>query len=554
MKALKRTEIQTGIFILVLLFVTILFHSIEFRVAVWNLDEFIFSTAGQKLLAGGTLYRDFGDNKPPLIYYTYALLYNLSGGNYFWFLAIVKSATIFVVFFTALAIFLIGKNLADRTTGMAAGLLYAAYTICAPGSEVLGGRTEIYATFLIAVSIYFFTRKRFALNMPGILASGFFISQAMLYNTRFGILAAAYGFFILYRIKFTKGAFLRIAVLGMTFSLPLASVPLFYYHQGIFDSYTFWQSTVFKHYLSAYPLYGRVASGLLVLYFLAGILPLAIYAACAAARAFTGGPASPAPVPHGSTGLSSPRLSRIMARVRGIIARDGTREPYVFLVILSLCMYLAFFAGGIPGVRYFYMLFIPLSILGAMGFVDIYRAARRLATDIGPTNIFAIIAVCFLLLPPPYFYIIHWSTPRPTIHDNKIMYRPVADYIKAHTAEHDRIYVWYNVTPLYLYSGRAMATSMIYPGEFLFRSYYFPKEALADTTAWDLFLKQIKQEKPALILDETGDFAVKKEATLLFHSKGEYVEQKTAEMRAFIEENYSYVETVQGFRIFRLRR
>ena len=549
----QNKSIHTGIFILQLFFVTLLVHSIEFRVGAWNIDEYIFATGGQKLLAGGELYRDFGDNKPPLIYYTYSLLYGLSGENYNLFQALSKCATIAAVFLTALGMFLVGKNLVDRSLGMVAGLVFAAYSICAHNSEVLGGRTEIYATLMTTFSIWFFTRNRFSLHAGNLLASGFFLSLAALYNTRFGIVIAAYAVFILYKHRIGITSMLRILAVAAPFAVPLAVVPFYYYHNGLLDSYVFWQSTVFKYYLTAFPPYAKIAAGLLVVYFLAGIPPIVIFSVHSLIKLFrdyrasvqSTAPSMPLEVPGNSS-----LLSRMFIGLRRISAWSPEHEMHAFIIIMFSFMYLAFFAGGIPGVRYFFMLFIPLSLISAHGFIDVYRNVGRNTTVGSLSKILKAILVVFLILPPFYFYIIHWNTQRPTIGEADERYRSVAEYVKKNTREHDSIYVWYNVSPLYLISHRVMATSMVYPAEFLFRDYYFTGDFQKEATAWDIFLRQLERERPALILDEGRDFSVRKESSLWFHGKNPYAEKRAEEMRRFIDANYSYKDTIQGFRIF----
>lgn len=77
----KDPKVRTFVFVMILLAVTLALHALEFRASAWSIDEYIFATGGQKIVSGGILYKDFGDNKPLLIYYTYALFYWLSGKN-----------------------------------------------------------------------------------------------------------------------------------------------------------------------------------------------------------------------------------------------------------------------------------------------------------------------------------------------------------------------------------------------------------------------------------------------------------------------------------------
>lgn len=539
-----------ALYALVLLLTTVIFHSIEFRVAAWNVDEFIFETGGQAIAAGETLYRDFGDNKPPLIFYTFALINTLSNGDSVAVLYLSKLCTIIAVFLAAVCLWYIGTTLFGGRVGMLAGLFYAAYTICAQSSEVLGGRTEVYATLMSAVSICFFVRKGFRPGYAGLAACGFFMALATLYNTRFGIMIAACGLFLLYRSGFTRKTAAAIAVCAASFVPLIAMVPLYFFREGVLDHYTFWQSTVFKHYLAAVPIYLKVLSGFLVLYFGVGLIPLVIFAVYGARKTYNTVIASRMHAGPAGTGKTAPITARLAKLARPPASWDREDESVVFLLMLLVFQYASFFAGGIPGVRYFYMMFIPVCLLGAKGCVEFYGfiAGQPAGTErlVVRTSLAAL-----LIIVPVCFYAIHMNTRRPTINESTMQYRPIAGYIREHTGEKDRIFVWRDVSPVYLDSGRLPATSMIYPGEYLLRYYYFTGDFSRETTAWDILMRQLAANMPAVIIDYTADFSTGGEKKFLYYRRNEYIEKKADEMRAFIERNYRYIDTIGGYRVYR---
>jgi hypothetical protein len=545
-------KIKTLTFILILLLITVIFHILEFRVAAWNVDEFIFAAGGQKILAGGTLYKDFGDNKPPLIYYTYALFYWIAGKNYLPFFIILKTGTIAIVFLIGMGFYCTGKNLGDRILGMASGLLFAAYSICAQGPEVLGGKNELYATFMAIISICFFTRKKFAFAIADLIFSGFFLSLAALYNTRFGIILAAYLIFVIYKHAISKRSVCITAALAASFIPLMAAVPLYFYFNGTFEYYTFWQSTVLKYYLNALPLYLRILAGFLVLIFFIGIAPLVVFAfhyVLGKMReniklSFTSEKRSMNR--HANRFMSA--SSRLINVSRAIMMRAPGNETFVFLILLFISAYGAFFAGGIPGIRYFYMLYIPICFFAAQGALEVFRYMREKSSVIEIGGFLKIVLVLFLACAPAYYMLIHWNTRRPTVNESIDKYRQVVDYIKEHVHQDQRIYVWSGMHPIYLYSGRIMATSMVYPSEFLGRYYYYTGNFQHDITAWDIFLKQLNEERPELILDNTGNFSTWK--AVFYHEKSKYIDSKIDELRTFIKENYTYATALSGYKIY----
>ncbi len=534
------------LFIIALFAVTVLLHSIEFRAAVWNIDEWIFATGGQQILGGDILYRDYGDNKPPLIYYTYALLLWISGHDYLRLLAVSKIATILTVFLTGLGIYSIGRRLVDDRSGMIAGLFYVSYTICAQSSEILGGRTEVYANLMAVAGMYWFARKRFDFRYADMLACGLFLGLSALYNTRYGIMLAACSFFILFRNGLTKKTISLIACLALPCGMIILSAPLYYYQLGVFDSYLFWQSTVFKYYLNVFPLSLKLLSGFLVLFFLLGLVPLVAFAAYHVSISLGTGRAVAVPAADEASGLTA-RLSRFMERARGLRGGDAA----VFLLVVLVLQYAAFFAGGIPGVRYFYMMYIPLSLLGAFGFNALYEKVKGPSYRGDASAALRAMLVLFVAVVPMYFYAIHWNSRRATIPESIIQYQDVAAFIRQNSQPRDRICVWYGDSPLYLFSQRLPATSMVNPGQFLLRYYYFVGDFQKETTAWDIFLGQLEKSRPYFIVDDSGGFTAQREKAVFFYRKNPYIEKKTGELRQYVDKHYEFATRISGYAIYR---
>lgn len=115
----------------------------------------------------------------------------------------------------------------------------------------------------------------------------------------------------------------------------------------------------------------------------------------------------------------------------------------------------------------------------------------------------------------------------------------------------DRVYDWADMYPTYLMSNRIMVTSMIYPSEFLTRYYYYISDFRRAITAWDIFLRQLKEEKPRLIIDDSNGFSAN--TGFLYLRKNKYVDLKLRELRDFVKENYRAPEAVGKFQMYRLK-
>src|SRR4030066_1412708 len=89
-----------------ILFVTFILRFPSLFEPFWYGDEGIFAAVGRNLNHGGVLYQTAWDNKPPMIYLTYAAIFKLFGVSMFW----LRLATLAVVLATAVALYEIAKN------------------------------------------------------------------------------------------------------------------------------------------------------------------------------------------------------------------------------------------------------------------------------------------------------------------------------------------------------------------------------------------------------------------------------------------------------------
>src|SRR3989304_8322626 len=89
-----------------ILFLTFILRFPSLFEPFWYGDEGIFAAVGRNLNLGGTLYQTAWDNKPPMIYLTYAAIFKLFGVSMFW----LKLTTAVFVLATAVVIYEIAKN------------------------------------------------------------------------------------------------------------------------------------------------------------------------------------------------------------------------------------------------------------------------------------------------------------------------------------------------------------------------------------------------------------------------------------------------------------
>src|SRR3990167_3724477 len=88
-----------------ILFLTFIFRFPSLFEPFWYGDEGIFAAVGRNLNHGGVLYQTAWDNKPPMIYLTYAAIFKLFGVSMFW----LRLVTLIVVLLTACVIYEIAQ-------------------------------------------------------------------------------------------------------------------------------------------------------------------------------------------------------------------------------------------------------------------------------------------------------------------------------------------------------------------------------------------------------------------------------------------------------------
>ncbi len=110
----------------------------------WYGDEGIFSAIAQNMRDGRTLYSDAWDNKPPLIFFTYAGIQALFGTSVF----ALHLVTTCAVLATQTVVIGIGLLLFSARRAVAAGLIFA----ITMGTPVLEGNLAMTETFMILPS------------------------------------------------------------------------------------------------------------------------------------------------------------------------------------------------------------------------------------------------------------------------------------------------------------------------------------------------------------------------------------------------------------------
>jgi Dolichyl-phosphate-mannose-protein mannosyltransferase len=165
----------------------------------WYRDEGIFAAIASDVRHGNVLYADAWDNKPPLIFYTYAAVQWLFGNGVF----ALHAVTTVVVLVTLALVMLIALRLYGRMSGAVAGFVFALVT-CTP---VIEGNLALTEPFMIlpttsAVLLFVIGLGRDEdRRWPWILGSGLLLGIAANYKqvAAFDALAIATMMWLVYK-------------------------------------------------------------------------------------------------------------------------------------------------------------------------------------------------------------------------------------------------------------------------------------------------------------------------------------------------------------------
>jgi 4-amino-4-deoxy-L-arabinose transferase-like glycosyltransferase len=115
-------QFQFAAFAIVLLTVAIRLPSLLHPQAID--DEAVYSVVANEIVDGGRPYVDAVERKPPLLFWTYAAVFK-AAGKYNW--KALHAVALLWTLGTMAGLYVIGRRLFDRETGLIAALLYSVF-------------------------------------------------------------------------------------------------------------------------------------------------------------------------------------------------------------------------------------------------------------------------------------------------------------------------------------------------------------------------------------------------------------------------------------------
>ncbi|HLB23014.1 MAG TPA: glycosyltransferase family 39 protein [Dehalococcoidia bacterium] len=257
----------------------------------WYRDEGIFAAVAYDIRHGQTLYSGAWDNKPPLIFYTYAGIQAVFGNG----VVALHLVTSIVVLLTLMAVMAIALRLYGRWRALLAGVLFAAM-MCTPVIEGNLAMTETYmilpATLAVGCVLFAGAGER---RLTWYAAAGALLGVAALYKQVAvfdGAAIAVYVWLVEPRhAGATKSrALSRLVMLAAAFAAPQIAFAAYFLVTGAFPAY--WYAIA-----GSLPLYSSLGPEENALMRFAAYVPALLVTAWLARRRAEGGSIGPAQFP-----------------------------------------------------------------------------------------------------------------------------------------------------------------------------------------------------------------------------------------------------------------
>jgi hypothetical protein len=118
-------------------------------------DDGLWFTAAEQLLRGKALYREIYFDKPPVLPFTYAILFKLFGAH----ILVIRLFTVVLVTAVSATLYLFGSSLYDRKTGVLAAALFGFFSTTGVSGHVQGLNTDFLMVLPYTLGAYFLTKS-----------------------------------------------------------------------------------------------------------------------------------------------------------------------------------------------------------------------------------------------------------------------------------------------------------------------------------------------------------------------------------------------------------
>ena len=451
-------------------------------------DEAIYGSIAVLMNMGGPLYGAGGvDNKPPGMFWIYALTFRLFGEYQ---MTAIHAVALIALAATCVVLFAIARTIGGNRAGILAALFYGVLT-AAGNPRLLAANTEIFMMLPLSASVLLMLKRSWFGSGLLLVAAGAF-RQSAAANVLLVVLGLVWLEVPASRTRaaiFLSGGLIAGAVIGVGLIAITGSLS------------GFWRWT---------------------------IQTLVGYASASWTPAYVWSRARDSIVPFVID------MAVIWVAALGLAVRWRALSVEARLMVAWLVLGMAgSLAGGHLSWHYFIQAMGPLAVLAGLAFDRFHLRRAVAAAAVAGIAIPAVAWWAFDLIADPLTY--DFSPPAP-------QHQAVAAYISGHTSPSDRVFVWGDWAALYVESDRAMATR--FPGflrGFDRGSDLAPNSWDTAPDVWPLLRSDLDAHPPALIVDTAAagwsDFA-------------RYPMANYPALAGYVAANYHQLATVDGVVIY----
>ena len=432
-------------------------------------DDTTYALIAQKMNAGRVLYAEAADNKPPLIYATFAAMFRVFGAGH---MVAVKLLTLAVNVASVLLMFSIGTHLFGRRGGVWTAFLFTGSILGGVYQDSIATNTETYMNLFTIAGLWVLARERLRLSPGALFATGLLLSVASLYRMQAVCVLAGIAAYLVVSLRFSPRAFLRLLILAAGFVIPYLITIGYFSARGALGDLWLW--TIADNFF-----YVKVGS--------------ATVAIARRMARIAGTVLSQLPM----------IVAALLAAGAGRAAAAADRNRLGFLLASLVGALVAYQVGGRFYGHYFLQVAPFVCLLGAWGLTkvpaDRFRALRRTLPALVLVWCLGFAVTNFALLVRPS-------------EDHNAVDRAV-EYVWRNTSPQDEILLWAGSPLLPFQSGRVFATRFLnnnsMTGRIFGTAHVLPtatpemNRSVERPEAWRLFWKDLDGAPPKLIVDGT---------------------------------------------------
>ncbi len=466
-------------------------------------DEASYSAIAARLIAGGTMYVDAVDHKPPGIAWLYAGVFHLAGLYEIRWVRVVLTATVAL---TGIGLAELAAALTASSVARSAGLAYVLLSATGFAPNTQAANTELFLNLPLTLAALAMLKQsrsvRAADSFWWSLLAGAATAAATLFKYQSGVAGLAW---LLALGLPRRGSHTASAASGLALGFGGAAAALVagFWAAGHLDAFLFWGWRYNFQYIASMPPSRQLVRLILEAAPIAlGWLPLLVLAASARGRT------------------------------------SALAWWWLGAMTVAVCVGGRFFGN------YFLMLAPPLAVLAGAG-------AAALDTSVHRTRCLALATAAIVLAVVSSLAVVVWDRLEPSAARDDARYRDAGEWIAEHSSPADRLLVWGDSAQIYVYARRLMGT------RFAFTNYHTgtvwgtgaipgapgpttPSRAVP--RAWDELLSDMTAHPPLLIADA---------AAAGLHNFGGLELERFPRLWQIVQEHYRYETTRSGIRIYR---